>query len=359
MSAAIAAFMLVLGNSTEAERRARAAREQPSRHGSSTDSEENSALANGVLHWNALQARLEEMKENGAGGWTSVLSDREKTKLEIESWTTKRALIKLLGDEKFLNECLRPYLPDSPGTETWLMGTIVQILPPGVVVEAIRQARLSESHPAAVAYFDAVEAELELRRDHAARALELARQAMGKLPAEEKLLRGRTAAGAAEAARRQGLVDDCRTEWAEALALFPAASRFLQLAIPVQIEDDGSHLAQLLKERLCRSPRFHADPAGLRVVLSSEGGRLSFALYRGAGQAHFTDSVPTDGAEDEVLTRAVQQFHDKLMSPNFALTAVEINRLGSTAAGAKASAEAAELLKRARGDKDSDAKKGK
>ncbi len=352
MAAGIAALMLVLSNAPEAERRAREAWEQPSRHGSSTGTEQNAALSTGVLLWNALLSRSEELKENGAASWAGLVPDGVQQQLDAEAWTTKRALLKLLGDEKFLNECLRPYLPDSPGTESWLMGTFMQILPTGVAAEALRQARASESHPKAVGYFDALEAELELRRGNNTAALELARKALENLPVEERLLRARTAAVAGEACFRQRRTEDGLIYWGQALADFPAVTRLLQLAIPVQVEDDGSPLARQLRERLLRSPRLHADPAGLHVVLRTEGAQLSFALFRPADRLHFTASVPVSDAAEEVLTAAVKLFHDRLMSPDFILSTVEINRLGSTAGGAKASKTADDLLKRARENPD-------
>jgi tetratricopeptide (TPR) repeat protein len=339
MTSQVSAFLLVFGNSAEAERLARRAWEQPTRHGSSTDTEDNAALGNGVLYWNALRSRQEERKESAAVSWLDLLRDSEQQRLAMEAWMVKRALLKLLADDRFLNECLRPYLPHSPGAEPWLMGTFVQILPPGVAAEALRQARASESHPGAVPYFDAMEAELELRGGRSERALELASRALEHLPVEEKLLRGRTAAVAAEAARLRNRMDECREYWNKALVDFPAASRLLQVAIPVRIEDDGSPLAQGLSRQLVRSPRFVQDPAGLRVVLKTEAGQLAFALYREGETLHFTERVPTEGQPEEVIAAAGKQFHERLTSPSFRLTLLQINSLGGRPSGASATAQ--------------------
>ncbi|MBI1917084.1 MAG: hypothetical protein HYS12_20450 [Planctomycetes bacterium] len=348
MANAVAAFLLVLGNSAEAEARARQAWERPDRNGSSTDKKEYATFASGILLWTALHNRVEELHENGESG--GLLASREQKRLELEAWTVRRSLLSLLDDETFLNHALRPYLPESPTTESWLLGTMVQLLPPGVAAEAVRQARAAEDHPKAVPYFDALEAELALRRGRAAQALELARQALDGLPAAERLLRGRVAAIAAEAARQQGQADDCKAHWAQALADFPAAARLLQIAIPVQMEDDGSPLARELARQLLRSPRFRADPAGLRVVLKGGDGRLVFELFRNDQAIHCSGSVPGNGEDEEVVGAALKLAHEKLMSPSFSLTPIQLNRLGSTSAGSKASEDAEEVLKKVRGD---------
>jgi hypothetical protein len=346
MDRAVAAFLLVLGNAGAAEIRARQAWERPSRHGSSTDKKEYSAFASGILLWTALRSRAEELKETGE---SAGLLGMEQKRLGLEAWAVRRSLLNLLTDETFLNHALRPYLPESPATEPWLRGALMELLPVGVAAEGRRLARAAEDHPRAVPYFDALEAELCLRRDQPGRALELARQALEGLPAVERLLRGRVAAVAAEAARRDKQMNDCKEFWAQALADFPAAARLLELAIPVQVEHDGSDLARRLARKLLRSPRLRADADGLRLVLESGAGELRFKLFRQGQVVHCSGSVPA-GDEDEAVNEAVKLFHARLMSPGFSLTPVQINRLGSTAAGARASEEAEHVLKKVRGN---------
>jgi hypothetical protein len=118
----------------------------------------------------------------------------------------------------------------------------------------------------------------------------------------------------------------------------------------VQVEDDGSPLAQQLARRLLRSPRFRAAPDGLRVVVRGSGGQLGFEMFRDGGVRHCADGLPAEGPEAEVVASALKQLHDRLLSPEFRLTQMQINRLGSPASGARASENADNLMKRVKGD---------
>jgi hypothetical protein len=111
------------------------------------------------------------------------------------------------------------------------------MVPPGVALAMVDQARREEDHPDAAPYFDALEAEARLLANDPTGALPEARKALDRLPKPgDVLLRGRTAALAAEAARRLGRSDESRELWSAALADFPAAPRLLGLAVPIKIE---------------------------------------------------------------------------------------------------------------------------
>ena len=326
----LALMMLAVGRGEDAERFARAAYERPGRTGTTTDDQRTHTVLSGLVLWMALETRIEELHEADAArtGADSLAPDSkvQVVELEAEVWTLRRHLLDILSDETFLDELIRPYLPGQDDKESWVTPTIIRILPPGVAVEAIRRARQSETHPDAAAYFDALEAEVALIRGQPEEAHRLARQALAKLPAvAERSLRARAAAVGAEAARQLGQADECRELTGAALRDFPEVFRLLHLSIPVRIEDDGSPAARRLAEQLLRSPRFRQDSAGFRIVLGSEGGQLTFALYGPDQAALFQDGVPLDGGDP--ATAALQRFHVRMMSPVLDLSETDVNTL--------------------------------
>jgi tetratricopeptide (TPR) repeat protein len=340
----IALMLLALGRGEDAERFARRAYERPGRTGFTTDDERTELLLNGLVFWQVLQTRMEEMREADS---QQSLVDRLKPNtrlesMELEAWTLKRHLLTLLSDEKFLQELLRPYMPGQDDKEAWFTPTILQLLPPGVAVEALRQAREAEDlakYPAAAAYFDALAAELALSRGEPREALQLARQALDSLPAQgERLLRARVAAVGAEAAHQLGLGEESLTLADQALRDFPQVFRILKIAIPVHVEDDGSPLARELTRCLFLSPCFREDPAGFAITVQSTSDGLTFSLTRQGGANHFEASVPLGDSDSQVVASAVRRFHERLMSPLLDLTEVDVNALDISASDKKANA---------------------
>lgn len=325
----LALVLLALGRETDAERFARRAFEQPDRTGHSTRSNAGDALSHGVVLWTILESRNEQLREiEAATPWparAAVFARRNA--LALEAWTLRHKLLRLMLDEDRW-KVLRPYLRADCNVESWLLGGLVQMLPAGAMAEALRQARAEETHPAAIPYFDAIEAELALSRGDAQKALELARQAMATLPAEkEKLLRVRASAIGAEAARQLGQTEECLQLVNQVLSSFPQVFRLLKTRIPVHVEHDGSPLAQRLAQRLLRCPRFLEDRAGFLIMVKTRGNHLTFEMYRLAKARHFEGSVPIAGEEDAVIEAATERFFERLMSPAIELTQVEINSL--------------------------------
>jgi tetratricopeptide (TPR) repeat protein len=208
----------------------------------------------------------------------------------------------------------------------WLDAEVVQLLPTGVAAEAIRQAREAEKHPAAEPYFDALEAQLALRRGDYERALAKAEAALEKLPvATERLLRARAAAVGGSAAHHLGDRSKAHDLTGQALRDFPQVFRLLDVTIPVHVKDDGSKLAQRLSDHLKRSPRFRIEPNGFPILVSRDDEKLTMSLFRDEDDLHVEAAVPIEGKTDELIAAAFRRFHQRMMSPALDLTAVEIN----------------------------------
>jgi hypothetical protein len=186
------------------------------------------------------------------------------------------------------------------------------------------QARKEETHPDAVPYFDALEAEALWLAGDAAEALPLARKALDRLPRPaESLLRGRTAAIAAEAARQLGRNDECRELWSTSLAEFPAAPRLLGLAIPVKIEA-GTESGTLV-DLLTRSRRLRAESWGLPLKIQAVNGRLTLTLGREDGSNHVEMMEPLGQVKtDDEIALVRNRFLDLLAAPKIQLSAADI-----------------------------------
>lgn len=329
---ALAAVLVVLGH-PEAERFARLAEADPNRLGSNTAKARDQQFTNGLLLWAVLRSRGERLREDQALNslGARLMPDGTREGLTLEEWTLERRLVKVLAEDQVLSDVFRPYLPGAPGDGPWCSGLVLEFLPPGVASEAIRQARDLEQHPSVVPYFDALSAHLALRKGQPRQALELAERALEKLPLQaERLLRGRAAAIAAEAARQLGERETCLRMSALALRDFPQAFRLHGFTIPVRIDHDGSPLAQRLAEHLRGSCRFRSDNGGFIIRVTSNGGSLVVRMERGPGDLHVEVKNEIKGAESEVVASAFRHFHERLTSPWLDLKPVDVNTMAST-----------------------------
>ena len=320
-SAAIAQVLLAVGKGPEAERFARRAYERPGRVSSKTDSERDDSFNSGFLLWLVLEMRLAPW---GADATRSV-ADWQRESLRAEAWALRQKLTKIVGDPEFLVSLFRPNLPGQASVETWQLGALLALVPAGVAEEALAQARKAETHVGAVPYFDAIEAELALRRGRHEQALTLANAALAKLPIEaEKLLRARVAAVGAEAALRLGRPEVAQPLTVQALRDFPNVFRLLGLRLPIRIEDDGSPLARSVATQLLASARFRADPNGFLVQVRVVDDRITMNLQRTETERHVQVEVPV-GKNADPATTATTRFHERVLSPQLDLSVVDVN----------------------------------
>jgi hypothetical protein len=330
--------LLAAGHASEAEQLMRRCCDSPSRQGSNSADPLSDELANCVLLWTALQSQLVAHEETDFLV-NSPLAEREAVRASIRAqcWRLRHEIMKILSDGRRPNP-LRPYLPEETYLESWMMGQYVQLLPHGLVQELLRDARKSETHPAAVPYFDAFEAEAALVAGDPQTARELAAKALVTLPVQhEKLLRARTNAVAAEASRLLSDHADYLHRIDEVLTDFPGVLQFLQIAIPVRLEADGDPLAKELTEKLVSSPLLRADPDGLVLRIARSGSALTVSFANRSGGTRWTSTVAPPQAEsleeggnpgdgDKVLVQqSLQQMRARLFCPWLELSPVQIN----------------------------------
>src|SRR5262249_19242557 len=147
------------------------------RLGHSSVRRDEQTLGNAIVLWTVLTAQRERLRERASAqdtsGWADVAAH------DAALWTLARQAARLARDPARPN-VLRPFVPGSTVVESWQLGSVLRMLPPGAALAMIAQARLEEDHEAAVPYFDALEAEARLLSGDPKGALRLARQALDR-----------------------------------------------------------------------------------------------------------------------------------------------------------------------------------
>jgi tetratricopeptide (TPR) repeat protein len=338
---AVASFLLALGRASDAERIARRVAEMPDRAGSTSADEKLFDITGSLLFFAALRSRIfADETTRAAAGASRLMPDPSLEALRIEVWKARKRIQLLLADEAVLVEVLRPYLTGITNVEPWLVGTIVQALPPAVALAAVAKARRAEDHPKAKPYLDALEAEARLLLGDAEPALDLAESALLDLPRDgEVLLRARIAAVGGEAASKLGQRGRAYALWNQALVDFPAVFALLGLPIPARIETEAGGLAARLAEVWKRSPLFEEDASGFPIRISVEGHRVSLEMFRLGDARHVEVSEESTANAEESVRRIAESFAAAVLSPRLDLTQSDINSLDGSPAAARARAE--------------------
>ncbi|MEY4578236.1 MAG: hypothetical protein RL701_2939, partial [Pseudomonadota bacterium] len=182
------------------------------------------------------------------------------------------------------------------------------------------------------AYYDAFDAEVALHAGEYENARQLAQRAVPALAPGELLLRARTLAIAAEAARREGQGEAALRFYEQAFLADPGVFRRLELAIPVRTEARGDSVAKTVVDRLLASPRLRSADTGLLLRVEADRSRGSACLVGsdgsdiGCGKA----SAKAGDDADALVAKLVDDFHDKLFAPRIDLGQSDINSLDGT-----------------------------
>jgi tetratricopeptide (TPR) repeat protein len=307
----------------------------PDREGMTSFSTEVMRLVYTVDYHAALAGLLEARRERAS---VRPLSEKlksflESTLLEQRGFSARRRATQVLSVAEEIVHLVRPYFKPLP---PWNAGHLIDVAGAGIVEEAVEESRKHETMSKETApYFDALEAEIALRRGDDARALALASGALPRLSKDEVLLRGRTEAVAGGAARRLGREREAAPHLQRALELFPTALRLLGVAIPARILTDSDPLARAVGKALLGSPRLATDapspPFAIRVTRS--GKEIRVCLEVAGGRRHACASKdPSEGkTREERVALVADEFHEKVFAPRVDLTQRDINSLDGSA----------------------------
>ena len=168
-----------------------------------------------------------------------------------------------------------------------------------------------------------------------ARALEVARGVLARLPRDEVLMRGRVHAWAADAARRAGRAERARRHFDAALQRWPTPLRTLGVRLPVRIQAGDHPRAREVARLLDASPRLTPGEIGfvvdVRALQRGRGLRLCLSGPRGRRYACAVADLSKASDEAEKLALAVDAFHDEVFAPKIDLTQQDINSLDGSA----------------------------
>jgi tetratricopeptide (TPR) repeat protein len=328
---ALAEFFLVIGRSQDAIRITERALLAPDRRGhNSRDPAQDIALA-AILDRRARAMEADRLIVEALGApWYERIAARVRAlAYRFEAWTSGRQAARALADDTRLVGTFMIGTARSAVLQPWLAGELIEIVGPGVALEAIRRARSEDRREGAGAYYDAFEAEAALAGGDPERARELARRALTGLQPAEMLLRARMHAIAAEAARRSGETHRALESYDEAFQIDPGVFVRLELPVPVRIVGRGGALAAEVVSLLAGSPRFDVEDVGLRVEVDADAQRARVCLIGATGSVLGCADVERGASEDEAawVNRISVEFHRAAFAPRIDLTQADANSL--------------------------------
>ncbi|MET0387290.1 MAG: hypothetical protein ABW321_15080 [Polyangiales bacterium] len=252
--------------------------------------------------------------------------------LKIKALPGKALVERLLRDESRLSGIFRIGTAASAILPPWLAGELVDVLGAGVVHEVLLHARARDERVGAGAYYDAFDAEVALHAGDYERALQLAGHSVQGLAPGELLLRARTLAVAAEAARQLGQANVATHHYEEAFLADPGVFRRLGLTIPVRFEVRGDAVAEDVASRLDGSPRLDRSDSGFVLRISADRSTGSACLI-GSDRSEIACGRASAKAGDDAsaLSAAiVKDFHEKAFAPRIDMGQADINSLDGT-----------------------------
>jgi len=304
----------------------------PDRVGMTSTSRELRQLVYAVEYHAALQAHLVSLREQAAARPLArrVSSWLQRKRLSHDAWVARRRAARLLSGKVSLRDLVRPYFtPLAP----WSSGALIPVAGGGVVLRALRTARAREKMKQTASYFDALEAEVAYHAGEPEAAYRLGQRALAGLPPQEVLLRGRTAALCADAARRIGRSAKAEELFHDVLNRFPTALRLLDIELPASVVADTNPFSHAVARALLRSPRLSPGKqfiaqvltrgSATRICLESRGGRRYACAEK--------DQPPNKASEEERVALMIDEFHGKVFAPMIDLTQQDINSLDGSA----------------------------
>lgn len=318
-------LLAVLGKDLDAAKQSTELYRQPSRTGMTSSPPQVERLRRTMRHAFALDGLVRRLQEQASygprlTGFAKVTS--ELTKALAARWEVRRTLMQLLAESDRLLLVVRPNLSDVGDFGAWRTPDLIDVIGPGVMRSALDKARELDGTTAPVgAYFDAYEAELELRDGNEENAVTLATRALAGLPREEALIRWRTQALRAIALTRDGKASEARADLETLMRQWPTIFRMLDVPVPASLSHDGSALADEVASRLSRSRRFDIeDSAPFKLRVDAQGDKAVICLTDSAG-SRLTCST------GDTVDAALDTFHADAFSPKVSLTDTDLRSL--------------------------------
>jgi len=320
----LAAFLLLMGRPDEALRITGKASVLPDRRAhNSRDPEQDRSIV--ALLDRQARLMLAEMTVERAVAepfYARWWARSEALWLRFQAWMSARQAARFLDDEARLVGTFAIGTARSAVMPPWLIGELIGVLGPGVVRAAVEQVAGKDAREGAVAYYDAVLAEVSLAQRDYAEAVVHAESALQGLQPGDALLRERV-----RAVLGKGLSDPRQATalYEEVLATDPGLFRRLGWALPVEVRSSDATIDRDLAKAVMRSPRFESSNDGLRIEV--EGARICLFGRTGAAWGCGEAQPAEDETGRSYKQRIVDAFHAEIFSPRVDLSRIDINSL--------------------------------
>ena len=321
-------LLYALGAFKEAAERIKAIINEPDRAGMVSTAAETIELTNHLLAWSVYQARQEQHRERASARplLDSIKERRAQLDLIRLKRTTARQAIRLASIPGNLLRVTRPYMSD---LMPWYGVDMAQVLGTGVVSQIVAQAKQTETEfqPVAHAYLDAFLTENEWRTGDRLTAIEQGLSLLKRLPKDTRLLRLRIRAWLADALYQTRQIDAAVEHWHRVLETYPTPLRQLRIALPVQLELEGSGAPEIAR-RLENSPRLNIvsdAPFTVRIQSSESSSEICIIGRKRYGCGRITHAELDDDVDR--IAAAIDAFHDDAFAPKIEMTQMDISSL--------------------------------
>jgi tetratricopeptide (TPR) repeat protein len=357
---AFATLLLVAGETEISYRSVSRSIDRPDRRALTSGSAEQALGAHALLRRAIQRARAERRAEeiSTLGFFDRVAGPFEVAWMRLDAWGDEERVVSVLGDDEVLKATFQLYVQGGlDPVNIWLLGDLIEILGTGVVESVLARVEREDSFEGLRPYRDALRAEISLHQGDEGRALSRAKRALEALPNSEALLRARTAAIGAEAARRAGRSTESLGLYEQAMQLDGGVIRRLSLSIPARVEVQASgDIADDVGGMLERSPRLRSSGGSFLVRVEGGGESIRVCLYsrqnallsctetltprrpqtrsgvpqgggaEGEGEGEEEDEQEPESA-DEFARRVALAFHERAFAMPVQLTTADVSSL--------------------------------
>jgi hypothetical protein len=328
---------------------ARRATESPDRAASTSNDEETLRISDGLIFWTTLKYKQQELQEQlSVGAVPTTSSFAQITSLQTSMWTTKQKFMSEMTGN-YVIDLVTPYKPGAVGIESqvqsWHRFMLLDLLPLGVLEVAITEAEAIETQPWIPPYLQGIAAGIRLKKNNPEAALQLASNALDKLPPRaEKVYRGFVNAIAGEAAWQLSQPDVAKKYWNATIADFPQAFRLLDIRVPIRVTHPGTERESKVALLLASSSRFFESDDGYEIgVRSLDDQQLLIEMFLNDRSRHLELVVPISQA-DGFSETTVDQFHQKFFQPLVELTQTDLGSLDGSPVVARMRREVDQLF---------------
>lgn len=251
--------------------------------------------------------------ESGLKGWLSLRAGGVVARFRLAELRRKFTALLLV---QLKNDTPRLTTFDLALAPRWMWGEAVSVLGPAISSKLFRDYPLGGSQKRM--FQSMVDAEIAYRAGHWRRVSELAKRARSEIPEQERILHARMAALQGVAFQREGKNREALVALEDAYRLHPPVFRFVDIRLPLVIQEDGNTLSGECARALKRSPRFLlVVQDGLILSLATSGKDMACTLSGPSGEVMWRGQIeiPSESMKGvSVPTYLVGELHSHLFS---------------------------------------------